>query len=77
MLNRAMRRLLGLRTTPETVRLIGGPMDGWLVTPDAPSLRRDWWFTLPPTIGALWPSYGCYVRTGDSARWTESEQVET
>jgi hypothetical protein len=49
-------------------------MDGWLVTPDAPSLRRDWWYTLPPTIGALWPTYGAYVRDGDLGLWTDGER---
>lgn len=27
---------------PESVTLKGGPMDGWIVTPDAPALAPDW-----------------------------------
>jgi hypothetical protein len=73
-MNRKLRRMLGISRRPETVRLRGGPMDGWLVTPDAPSLRRDWWYTLPPTIGALWPTYGAYVRAGDLGLWTDGER---
>lgn len=31
------------------IRLNGGPMDGWLVKDDAPSLAADWHRTWPPT----------------------------
>lgn len=56
-MNRADRRGLqrtarkaakGIRTgtmehpVPESVTLIGGPMDGYSVIPDAPALRPDW-----------------------------------
>ena len=82
-LNRRLRRLLGIRRAPETVRLRGGPMNNWLVTPDAQALRRDWWFTLPPRIASRWPTYGSYVRVGDErgrlldeARWIETEGAE-
>lgn len=27
---------------PASVTLVGGPMDGWVVTPDAPALEPDW-----------------------------------
>lgn len=30
------------------VVLAGGPMDGWVVKPDAPALQPDWYKTLPP-----------------------------
>jgi hypothetical protein len=33
----------------EGIRLNGGPMDGWLVKADAPSLAPDWHRTWPPT----------------------------
>ncbi len=29
------------------IRLVGGPMSGWLVPPDAPCLRPDWHETWP------------------------------
>lgn len=32
------------------VRLHGGPMDGWLVKPDADVLELDWYMTCPPTV---------------------------
>jgi len=32
------------------VRLNGGPMDGWLVLTDAPSLAPDWYNTWPPGV---------------------------
>lgn len=32
------------------VRLQGGPMDGWLVTADAPSLQPDWYTTWPDSV---------------------------
>ena len=37
---------------PASVVLAGGPMDGWVVTPDAAALRPDWWRTWPRTIAA-------------------------
>jgi hypothetical protein len=33
----------GAASTAETVKLVGGPMDGWLVKPDAPALQAGWW----------------------------------
>lgn len=27
---------------PDSVTLVGGPMNGWIVTPDAPALDADW-----------------------------------
>ena len=35
------------------VRLHGGPQDGWLVLPDAPNLRPDWYRTWPESIAAV------------------------
>ena len=32
------------------VRLHGGPMDGWLVKPDAEALAIDWYMTWPPNV---------------------------
>jgi hypothetical protein len=29
------------------VILAGGPMDGWVVAPDAPALQPDWYTTVP------------------------------
>lgn len=31
----------------DSVLLVGGPMDGWIVAPDAPCLRPDWSETWP------------------------------
>ena len=69
-----------------TVELHGGPMDGWLVTPDAPALKPDWYRTLPlPPRQTFWgwlrrkPAEqvtarpGRYVVDGDgSATWMEA-----
>jgi hypothetical protein len=33
----------GTASTAETVKLVDGPMDGWLVEPDAPALQAGWW----------------------------------
>lgn len=30
-----------------SVLLRGGPMDDWVVKPDAPCLRPDWYLTIP------------------------------
>jgi len=30
-----------------SVELHGGPMDNWIVKPDAPVLRSDWYRTIP------------------------------
>lgn len=58
-MNRHQRRAVAasLRSASSTVPrgsgmhgviLAGGPMDGWVVAPDAPALRPDWHTTLPP-----------------------------
>jgi len=39
--------------THHVVRLVGGPMDGWIVSPDAPALDPEW--------PAPEPWKGCYV----------------
>ena len=52
-MNRQQRRAaerLGPTIAPVdtgAVRLVGGPMDGWVVEPDAPCLRPDWHETWP------------------------------
>lgn len=58
------------------VRLIGGPMDGFLVYQDAPALSGDWYRTWPEsTASAFHP--GRYVISGEMAldtpiaRWRE------
>ncbi len=35
---------------PASVALEGGPMDGWVVKPDAPALQPAWYRTWPPTV---------------------------
>jgi hypothetical protein len=41
------------------VRLRGGPMDGWLVSEDAPSLESDWFTTWPESVASK-NEPGCY-----------------
>lgn len=49
------------------IRLVGGPMDGWLVLPDAPAFERDWWQTLPDW--AKEPGYYELFPDSDAAQW--------
>jgi hypothetical protein len=51
------------------IRLNGGPMDGWLVLEDAPSLAADWYKTWPPGI-ARENEAGRY-RVADSGTWAK------
>jgi hypothetical protein len=53
----------------EGVRLRGGPMDGWLVSQNAPALQPDWYKTWPPTVAARHRS-GQY-EVSDSGTWAE------
>lgn len=48
------------------IRLHGGPQDGWLVLPDAPNLRPDWYTTWPSSIAAAFRP-GRYVVGSDGA----------
>ncbi|MGH6866777.1 MAG: hypothetical protein ACREDO_11555 [Methyloceanibacter sp.] len=47
---RANAEMLIHQDGKQGVRLNGGPMDGWLVKPGAPSLAPDWYRTWPPTM---------------------------
>lgn len=51
------------------VRLNGGPMDGWLVLKDAPSLAADWYKTRPPDVAGQ-NEPGRY-EMADSGTWAE------
>lgn len=51
------------------VRLNGGPMDGWLVLNDAPSLATDWYKTWPPSL-VKEHEPGRY-QLADSGTWAE------
>jgi len=62
-----LQRWLG--RSPDVVRLVGGPMDGWLVLPSAQCLRPDWYGTMPETL-ARRQAPGRYVRSGSVAAWT-------
>lgn len=54
---------------PESVTLAGGPMDGWIVKPDAPALQPDWCLSWPASVAAK-NAPGLYVRSGPGrARW--------
>lgn len=56
---------------PASVTLSGGPMNGWVVKPDAPALQRDWCLTWPPTIAEK-NKPGFYVADGPGrARWEQ------
>lgn len=57
------------------IRLNGGPMDGWLVLRDAPSLAADWYKTWPPGI-ANKNDPGRY-EIADSGTWAEWVPLET
>lgn len=49
---RALKATVVTHPTPDSIVLRGGPMDGWVVKPDAPALQRDWWHTWPLSIRA-------------------------
>lgn len=68
----AGERLVARADLVGKVWLEGGPMDGWLVESDAPSLSPDWWRTWPPTIVERWQP-GRYVLdpSGRSALWVQ------
>ena len=57
---------------PDSVSLLGGPMDGWVVKPDAPALRPDWAASWPPSV-ARRSRPGRYELEPDGkrARWHE------
>jgi hypothetical protein len=57
------------------VRLNGGPMDGWLVLEDAPSLAADWYKTWPRAM-AHKNEPGRY-ELADSGTWAEWVTLET
>lgn len=81
-MNRHQRRALRAQAgslaqpIPDSVELIGGPMSGWVVKPDAPALRDDWWTTWPPSVAAAWAP-GRYVAVEGppprQARWEPRE----
>jgi hypothetical protein len=68
---RALERQLKPRTlahpVPASVALEGGPMDGYVVKPDAPALRPDWFRTWPPTVAARFAP-GAYAPAVADAR---------
>jgi hypothetical protein len=57
------------------IRLNGGPMDGWLVLKDAPSLAADWYKTWPPGMASE-NEPGRY-EVADSGTWAEWVPLET
>jgi hypothetical protein len=71
--NRQQKRALARSTKKAiagpTVYLVGGPMDGWHVTPDAPALQEGWevpdsWDGLPGRYVATTPD-----GTQQRAKW--------
>jgi hypothetical protein len=49
-LERQLRPASLAHPVPASVALVGGPMDGWVVKPDAPSLRPDWHTSWPASL---------------------------
>lgn len=71
-----MKRISTALMRGEAVKLSGGPMDGWIVKPDAPALREGWYATLPqPHKDRFKP--GRYYLSGTDKRlaiWKETPQ---
>jgi hypothetical protein len=66
--NRQARRAVeraARKGSADTIRLRGGPMGGWLVTPDAPALQPDWWKTWPDHVAEYFDP-GRYVATEET-----------
>jgi hypothetical protein len=64
---------------PDAVVLHGGPMDGWVVKPDAPVLSPDWAAAFRPMAERFTPASvrqarGQYVLAADkrSAGWADA-----
>jgi hypothetical protein len=64
------------------VTLVGGPMAGWIVPPNAPALHPDWYRTWPVLRRGWfarllrrprwpWPGPGRYVVDGATAVWKD------
>lgn len=54
---------------PASVALIGGPMDGWVVKPNAPVLQPTWCLSWPASV-ATKHAPGQYLPDGPGrARW--------
>lgn len=54
---------------PASVALAGGPMNGWVVKPDAPVLQPTWCLTWPASVAAK-HAPGQYLPDGPGrARW--------
>lgn len=66
---RAMQAAAGKlpHPVPTSISVADGPMQGWIVTTNAPCLREDWWGTMPDQR-SKWPA-GNYVVTDGVARW--------
>lgn len=57
------------------IRLNGGPLDGWLVLKDAPSLAADWYKTWPP--GMAGENEPGRYEVADNGTWAEWVPLET
>lgn len=84
-MNRAQRRQLkatvqrmvkggGLQhPVPDSVVLHGGPMDGWVVKPEADALRPDWYTTwnvnVAPSLAGWEPGRYMLFDDGKVAEW--------
>ena len=82
---RSMKRLVahairgkpGLKhPVPDSIVLAGGPMDGWVVAPEAPALHPDWHTTwnvdVAPSLAGWRPGRYQLADDGSRAAWIES-----
>lgn len=79
-----MRRQSGQlkHPAPASVRLVGGPMDGWVVKPDAPALTDRFYVGLVEARAAglynaaVSPSGETFAPPKGVAPWAELEEAE-
>jgi len=66
---------------PDSVVLRGGPMDGWIVKPEADALRPDWYTTwnvnIAPSLAGWQPGRYILAASGKTAAWLPEREVVT
>jgi len=66
---------------PDSVVLRGGPMDGWIVKPDAAALHADWHETwdvnVAPSLAGWQPGRYVLGASGKTAWWLPEREVVT
>ena len=74
-MNRRLRREAARASGPLSIHLLGGPMAGWLVKPQAPVLLPDWWESWPESIAERWwPGFYELLEEQHQARWVEYQR---